>query len=332
MVEFTNLKNIPLALAVWLVDDDYDYINDPKYISVTTLLKSPRQIILSKRLNKMPDLQRQIDISRFVKSSIGTSCHSAIELAWTKNYRENLSKLGIPEKVIDTIRINPTPEEAKEEGIIPLYLEVRNVREIKGWKVGGKFDMIFEGILMDTKSTSTYTYEKGIKDDDYRAQGSIYAWLNQDKVTFPYLRINYIFTDWSEARALRDDKYPQASIIEYPIKLWDTDQTEQFIKGKLAQLDALANTPEPELPRCSDEDLWRSDFVWKYYKNPANKARSTKNFDTEAEAIKRFYADGKIGEVVRSGGEVKACKYCNAYDICTQKDEYLNSGELIITE
>ena len=49
-IEYTNDHNIPLAMAVWLMHDDYDYIHDPKYISVTTLMKPPAAASISSAL------------------------------------------------------------------------------------------------------------------------------------------------------------------------------------------------------------------------------------------------------------------------------------------
>ena len=46
----TNNHGISLPLAVWLLHDDYDYVKDENYISATSLLKSTKQIILSKRI------------------------------------------------------------------------------------------------------------------------------------------------------------------------------------------------------------------------------------------------------------------------------------------
>lgn len=53
-MQYTNTTNIPLPLAVFLATDDYDY--QPDTISVTTLLKPIKQIILGRRLEKKIDL------------------------------------------------------------------------------------------------------------------------------------------------------------------------------------------------------------------------------------------------------------------------------------
>ena len=58
--------------------------------------------------------------------------------------------------------------------------------------------------------------------------------------------------------------------------------------------------------------------------------RSTKNFDNRHDAYIRLAEDGNVGIVVEVRGQVNACKYCAAFNICTQKDEYLKSGDLVL--
>lgn len=72
----------------------------------------------------------------------------------------------------------------------------------------GKFDIVTEGLLQDVKSTSTYTWVKGGRDEEHRLQGSMYRWLHDDKITEDVIRINYIFTDWMKALATSQENYP----------------------------------------------------------------------------------------------------------------------------
>ena len=63
---YTNQFNISLPLAVFLATDDYDY--EPNVISVTSLLKPVRQLVLSKRVK--PD-EALVDISGLVSARMG---------------------------------------------------------------------------------------------------------------------------------------------------------------------------------------------------------------------------------------------------------------------
>ncbi len=323
-MELSNVTNIPLPLAVWLASDGYDFKRGTrKAISVTSLLRPVRQIILSERLDETNRLQT--DISSLVASRLGHSIHDGIEKSWKGSYKSAMKALGYPEKVIEKIIINPLPEQLSDD-VIPIYLEQRVERELMGYAITGKFDMILEGVIQDFKSTSVYSLIKGSKDEGYKLQGSSYRWLNPDKVTADHMVINFIFTDWSGIEAKRNPNYPQQRVYAHRIQLYSPSEIEAWMRNKIRELEAAADLEEPELPYCTDEELWRSDPVWKYYsdRNKANdpNARSTKNFDNALEAAAFKASKGGKGVVIEVPGKVKACGYCAAFPICTQKDLY----------
>lgn len=326
MRKFTNHEQIPLALAVFLASDSYDHEED--VISATTLLKPIRQVVLAKRV---PHEDKLVDIAGLVSSRMGTAIHDAIERAWKSgNLPEQLIALGYPRRVAERIRVNPTKEEV-EAGCIPVYMEVRSYREIEGIKISGKFDFIGDGSVQDFKSTSVYTYINQTNATKYPLQGSIYRWLNPELVTQSFMYIHYIFTDWSAAKAKSEKGYPKSRIVSQPYDLLTMEQTEQFIRQRVLLLKKYFEAPEHEIPECTDEELWRKETVWKYYKDP-NKidGRSTKNFDSKAEAFARFAQDGSSGAVREVKGGVGACKYCDAFTVCTQKDRLIADGSLIL--
>lgn len=326
-MSFTNTSNISLAMAVWLAVDEYDYVDKPNYISATSLLRSVRQLVLMRRVQM--GSEQTADISGRIANRMGSAFHDAIERAWKGNYRQALKDLGYPKRVIEAIRINPTDEELSDD-IIPVYLELRTEKEFNGWFIGGKFDMIMEGRLRDVKSTSVFTYLNKSNDEKFRMQGSIYRWLNPDKITHDHMYIDFLFVDWSANQAKGDRSYPQQKIIEYPLALKSVPETEQYVGAKLRALEKYMDAPEAEIPECTEEELWRSEPTYKYYKNPTKTARSTKNFDNLHDANLRLAEDGGVGIVVTVPGEVKACRYCAAFSACTQKDKYIASGELQI--
>lgn len=326
MAQYTNQLQIPLALAVFLASDDYDY--ETGVISATSLIKPVRQLILPKRMK--PE-EIVIDISSLVSSRMGSSIHSGIEKAWNDPVPA-LKALGYPKKVWGNILINPTKELlAHNPNAIPVYMEQRAYKEILGFKVSGKYDFVAEGKVQDFKSTSVYTYMNQTNVEKYILQGSIYRWLNPDIITEDTMMIHYIFTDWSKASALQNKDYPQSRVLTQRLKLLSVQETEQYILNKLTEYKHHLNSPETEIPHCSEEDLWRKDSVWKYYRDPSKMTgRSTKNFDNRHDAYIRLAEDGNVGIVVEVRGQVNACKYCAAFNICTQKDEYLKSGDLVL--
>jgi hypothetical protein len=324
---YTNMQRIPLSVAVWLAWDEYDHNADEKHISVTSLLKSTKQLVLAKRIPLVESLE---DISGLVPSRMGTAFHNSIEDAWVDpaKLHKALQDLGYPPGVIKAIKVNPTKQEV-EDGCIPVYMEIRSEKEIGGWKVSGKFDFVGEGRLEDFKSTGVFTYVNNTGDKKYVAQGSLYRWLNPDIITQDEMAIQFIFTDWQAMRAKGNDpKYPPSRTLEKKYMMESYQATKAFVVRKLAEIDRCMDVIEEEMPPCTDEELWRKEPSWKYYKNPEKRTKSTKNFDNKTEAMLRLVKDLNVGVVVEHGGEVVACKYCKAFTECKQKDALIADGSL----
>ncbi|AZO48032.1 hypothetical protein [Mesorhizobium sp. M4B.F.Ca.ET.058.02.1.1] len=327
-MRLTNVHGLSLPLAVWLLHDEYDYIDEPNYISATSLLKSTRQLVLSRRVNHE---EREVDISAFLASSMGTAIHDSIEKAWTKSGRWAMKKLGYPDHIAENICVNPSEEQLlANTALIPVWMEQRAFRDITvngvTYKIGGKFDLVLQGRLFDAKSTSVFAYLLGRKDQDYALQGGIYRWLNPELITDEHIFIQFIFTDWQKARARGDADYPQTKAIEYPVLMPSLEETERFIRNKLTEIQKYANSPDEEIPYCTDKELWRGETVYKYYSDPSKTSgRSTKNFDDKSEAHAFMASKGGKGIVVAVAGEVKACEWCPAFNACKQKDQYFVS-------
>lgn len=340
MNTITNRGDIPLGLAVWLLHDEYDYIGQPNYASVTGLMKPIKQIILPPRV---PQEKVESDVEDYVSRALGHSLHDSIEKAWIKGYKRSLKLLGHPEHVISRVMINPTQEELivhKLAHPIPIYLEQRSFKQVTisgvTFTVGGKYDMVAEGILHDNKSTTAYTWLYGTRDDEHKLQGSLYRWLDhkgfldvectkpllKPRITEDFIRINYIFTDWQKMSAKQNPNYPQKRILFKDIPLMSLEETEQWVISKLTQFHKLRNAAEDQIPECTDEELWRSAPVFKYYSDASNTTgKSTKNFDSQVEA-RKYQAERGKGVILAIPGEVKRCGYCSAFPICKQRERY----------
>lgn len=334
MKAITNNTGVSLALAVWLVDDTYDYSKEQNYISATSLMKPLRQIVLPGRIK--PEDRETEDVEDFIPRALGHSIHDSVEKAWTQRAKENLYKLGYPEHVVNRVLVNATDEQVanfrlKSKGVEPIliYVEQRALKKVtvmgKTWTVGGKFDMVSDGLVQDFKSTSAYTWIYGGRDDEHQLQGSLYKWLNPEKITEDIIRINYIFTDWQKFQARSNPSYPQQRVEHKDIALLGVDQTEQWVINKLTQVMKHWGLPEDQIPECSDEELWMSDPVHKFYAKPetaAAKGRCTKKFDSLAEAREHMASKGGKGIIITDKGEPKRCDYCAAFNNCTQKDSF----------
>ena len=334
-MRITNNSGISLPLAVWLVHDEYDYIEGVEnYISVTTLMKPLKQIILPTRI---PAEAQTSDVADYVARKLGNAIHDSMERAWTVGAHRAMRLLGYPKDAIERIVVNPTSEQLKNiQDPIVIWLENRGFREIVVdgvlHTVGGKFDMVSDGFLNDNKSTSAYGWVYGTREKEHQLQMSLYNWIDkkrtdgeEPRITEDICNVNYVFTDWQKMQARTNPAYPQNRVEQKTLPLLSLDETEAWVRSKLALVHKNWSSPENQMPQCSDEELWRSDPKFKFYADPSKAnvpgARSTKNFDTLQEANQFMASQGK-GVVKTTLGEVKACGYCAAYDICEQRRQY----------
>lgn len=334
MNPITNNTGVSLAMAVWAVNDDYDYSKIENYISATSLMKPLRQVVLRARIDWSQ--QEPEDVTDHLARALGSSIHDSIEKAWTKNYRRNLGKLGYPEEMINRVLVNPTDEQiahfkSKSNGVDPIliYVEQRAIKTlvVKGkiWNIGGKFDMVSDGIVQDFKTTSAFTWVYGGRNDEHALQGSIYQWLNPDKIQEDFIRINYLFTDWQKYMARQNPAYPQHRVEFKDIPLLGYAETEAWLVDKLTNVMHYWNAPEHQIPLCTDEELWMSDPVHKFYAKPETAqagGRCTKKFDDLNEARAHMAAKGGTGIIITDRGEPKRCDYCDVFSQCTQKDSF----------
>ena len=326
-MKITNEHDVSLALAVWLLYDEYDYVDNPKYLSATTLLKPLKQIVMKHRVDFSNE---SIDVMDFAQASMGTGLHDSIEKAWKLGHKSALKKLGYPDRVINAVVINPTKEDFdKNPDLIPVYIERRGTKNLRGWLIGGKFDIVTEGLLQDFKSTSTYSWVAGSRDDEHKMQGSIYRWIHDDVITEDVIRINYIFTDFVKYMAASNPKYPARRIMHKDIPLLSYERTEAWLNEKLQLIEKYWDAPESEIPECTDEELWRTEPQFKYFSDPAKVdvpgARSTKNFDDMISARKFMAEKGGKGAIKVVEGQVKRCEYCAVAPICKQRERYFPS-------
>jgi hypothetical protein len=328
--KYSHTSGVPLSLAVFLATDNYDHNDDPLTISATSIIKPLRQLVLAARV---PPEAGVVDISSMLPSRIGTAVHEGIERAWLNNYQGAMEALGIPKKVIQLVRINPTADEVKQNpDIIPVYMEQRLSKKVGKWTVSGKFDFVGQGRLEDFKNTTSYVVQKHINDEKFAWQGSIYRWMGPDIITNDNMAIQFIITDWKAAMAKQDASYPQERLIERIIPLKPVSEVQSFVERKLALLEQYWDVPEDQIPECEEDDLQRTEPLFKYYADPAKAelgGRSTKNFDDKQAAQLHLSSAGK-GAIKEVPGQVKACHFCKAFPVCTQKDTLIRAGHLIL--
>ena len=321
MKKFTNEQDISLVMAVFLADDRYDHDDRPNVISVTSLMKPVRQIVLGSRLEQGDGL---IDVSTLLASRLGTSIHESIEKAWVHNYVAALQALGHPQRMIDQININP--ESADEPGI-NIWLELRSEAVRGKWIISGCADIIMDRTIRDVKSTKVWSYITGSNDAKYKLQLSLYRWLNSEKITNDTGYIEYLFMDWNKLKSTYEAGYPSLPVVAQPIPLMSLPATESYVTLKLDEIETYFNTAEADLPLCTDEDLWIRASEFKYYAKPDAK-RATKNFGTDKSGAYMHLSTQGKGDVREVKGKAMACNYCNARPICSQYASLVASGSI----
>lgn len=317
----TNNHNIPLLLSAWIMSDEYDYMHDPNYISATSLMKPIQEIVLAPRVAELGE-PVTLDISDRIAPALGNSIHNAVERVWTNKelLKQSLSFLGYSPEDINLIEVNPeNPDPEKEQ----IYVEQRSFKKLEGFIVGGKFDAVLGGIVHDIKTTSVWSWIKSTRDEDYRLQGSIYRWLNQDKITGDYIRVCFLFTDWQKSKVDSVEGYPPARCAYKDIELMGIEETERWVRNRLRQIKKFRDVPAEDMPPCSDEEVWMEKPTYKYYSNPMKTdGRATKNFTDHTEAVAYLQQKGK-GVILSSLPKAKKCKdFCSAFLVCKQKDNY----------
>ena len=324
-MKITNNLKIDLPLAVWLLQDGYNSgaADAPpgELISVTTLMKPTKQLILKRQVDHKAE---ELDVSDLVAQRMGHALHDSIERSWVEGtWKSAMRQLHYPEEVINSIRINPEPHEVTDE-MLPIYLEKRGFKAFEDIIVTGQLDFLLGGSYRDFKSTSTFGYTSGNKDEDFILQGSLYRWIFPELVKDDQMRIEFIFTDWAKYRAKADPKYPQSRAMHKDFQLLSLADTEKWLHEKLKEIRANAGRKQEDMVRCTDKELWKSKDSFKYYSLKASFTagkRCTKRFDNHADAELHRIAKGK-GLVVTDPGEVKACPYCPAFSVCEQRKEY----------
>lgn len=327
-MKLTNVNGIDLPIAVWAIQEGYksgaDVAPQGELISVTTLMKPTRQLILQRKVDMTAE---SVDVSDMLASRMGHTLHDGLERAWTEgNWQQSMRRLGFTQDIIDRIKINPDPSTVVESDI-PIYLEQRGFLEFEGIILTGQLDFSIGGAYRDFKTSSTFSYTSENKSEDYILQGSMYRLIMPNLIQKAKMRIEFIFTDWLRYRAKSDPKYPQAKAAHKEFDLLSIEDTKKWVSNKIAEIKANVGKSQGDMIRCTDKQLWKSEDSYKYYANTETAARGgrcSKRFDSEADAIVHMNTKGK-GIIITDPGEVKACTYCSAFTICEQRMEYFDN-------
>lgn len=281
-MKITNKYNLPKPF-VDAVEGGWQ--QTPDTIRVTQTLKGIREVILELRHHD----KITKDVSEMIWAIFGTAVHTVFEQSEEETYQ---------------------------------IAETRLKEKIGNLWLSGQFDL-YDGkqkIIIDWKTTSVW---KIIYDDyaDWRKQLLVYAWLMR-KAGFEVKggRIIALLKDHSMAKARRESGYPPLPVVQIDFDFSDNDfaEIETFLVGRLETIEQCLETPDDELPVCTDAERWYTGDTYAVMKG-RNK-RASRVLDTRAEAEQWIEERGEPDNmtIVKRTGEHKKCQdYCSVSDYCS---------------
>jgi hypothetical protein len=281
-MKLTNRQNLPEAFVRAVSNDPYS--KGDADISVTGLLKPP----------KASELERQHadeiveDVEDRVWSLFGQVTHLILE-------RANMTAVA----------------------------ERRLSVEMEGWKISGGMDLYdVDGILTDYKTTSVWSliYDGAEK---WEQQLNLYAVLlraNGHKIE--RIQAVALLRDWSRSKAEQDPGYPQAAVVNVPLRLWAPEVAEKLFRERVILHKQARLTGQ--LPECNERDRWVRGEKWAVKKIGNKTAMRGGVFDTEAEAAAFKGFDNNLIIEHRPGVSVRCANYCAALPWCKQGQSYVD--------
>jgi len=278
-MNYTNELNLPAPLAAALKKDTYSR-GDAAY-SATGLLRPPRMAALFDD----PDNIMFRDVSENLWTLFGTAVHSILE-----NSKH--------------------PDFITEER---LYCSVSGV------KLSGAIDVQHiqkDGtrVLQDYKTRKAYGV---MNNDSDEKQLNIYAYIaHKNDIKVSGLQIINFIKDWNRHEAERKAEYPPQDIYIKDIPLWPLEQTEAFVKERIA---AHEEARAGNLPDCTDEERWLREDKFAVMK--AKRVRAVRVFDSqeEAETFIAAQKDAAKHHIDHRRGTPTRCEqFCDVADYCDQ--------------
>jgi hypothetical protein len=271
MGTLTNIHGLPQSIVDAVTNDPYVGGGD---ISTTKLIDSPRVRVLG---GKHKD-QITVDVSERVWALLGQAVHTILERA------------GL-----------------RQEGVIT---EERLYADVDGWQVSGQVDTLHLASQKLSDFKVTTVWKKG-GSDSWTRQLNVLRWLaHKNGHTINTLEVIGIFRDFRKSEALRDPSYPQAAIQTIPVPLWSLEETEDYVRERVAIHRAASNGIDIQ---CTDEERWMSPSKFALMKDGAKRAVRVADHAEDLGEVMEGYT------IIERKGEAKRCAmYCDVAAFCTQ--------------
>ena len=267
----TNDYKAPQAIVNAIQNDPYT--KDGADFSITELIKPPQ----IRRLWKKHEDKIIVDVREEIWKLLGKGVHAAIEQADSEGTKEQ-----------------------------------RFHAEHDGVTISGAIDLIEDdGSVTDYKVTSTYSVQKGLK-EDWEKQLNLYAWLlRQNGITATKLNIVCICRDWVRSRVGKYN-YPESMVVVLSVPMWRDGRQDDYVDQRIR-----VHTQEATIP-CTPEERWARGA---YQVNPMHSGGGKpRSFDTMREATD-YINKQKTGtfKVVDGNAKYIRCEsWCEVADFCPQ--------------
>lgn len=293
-MKITNKHSLPDPLYRAVLNDSYD-AGDSDF-TITTLIKPPQMVALARRY----DESLETDAIDRIWSLIGQVAHGILERA-----------------DVDSV--------VKERR---LYMT------LNGHRIGGQMDRMAiyatdNGVVLeDYKVTSVWAV---LSDKpEWEQQLNCYVkLLRENGVPVAQAKVIAILRDWSARESARrgpDDRYPDKQVVVVDIPIWSDAEVTLYLTTRLALHVSCVDSPDDDLPHCTDEERWKDPEKWAL-KKTASAKRASFLYDTEAEAV-RAATDEYPGYVIEHRpSEAKRCtSYCEVSALCHQYQTELKAN------
>lgn len=289
-MKLTNKYNLPQAIINVLERPTYS--KGKAHISATQLLNSPKIVALTRKF----DDELEQDASDMIWAAVGSAMHNFLEHGKDEN--------SIAEQRIHT--------------------------EVDGWHITGAIDLqIINGDTIDIRDYKfTSVWAAMNEKPDWENQLNVYAWLVEKVKKVPVSSVGIVafLRDWTKREKEQKENYPEATVVQLPIKLWTMEEREAYISSRIALHSAceFALETDGDLPDCTPEEMWEKPTVWAVRKIGNKRAHSL--YDTEELAKSALEELGDKYEMEVRKGERTRCKnYCPVSQYCQQYRDYVES-------
>lgn len=276
-MKITNKHKLPKTIVNAIKQVQSEYSGGTSNISASGITDSPRIYWLNKR-----HTDKQEDAADLIWSLVGTLMHLLLE------------------------RAAAFTDEAQAEE--------RLFKEVLGWTFSGQYDLIEGDTLYDYKLTGVWAVQ-GEPKEEWIAQANMNRLLlHEHGVEINHLAIIAILRDWSKAKSEFTKDYPKTQVKKISLPVWTLEESEQYLRDKITLLQSFKDTPDDELPICTEKERWAKPTKYAVMKDKKAK-RASKVFDSRFEA--EVYR-GQIGGVLeaRQGEDTRCKHYCSVNQWC----------------